>query len=541
MVLGQCLRSFTFCLLLFFFLDCLCSVAALTPRQKQPTSSEDTFPAFWERLAREKLKRSSQFFPAPRARAKNVILFLGDGMGIPTISAGRFFKAEMEGRLSEANPILDFEDWPFHTMCRTYDLQTTVTDSGGSATAYLGGTKTGTGIIGLTGAVRPKSCRRYAPEERVESVLEAAMEAGMATGIVTTSRVTHASPAGAFAHTASRNWESDRQIAKDCFGVSEPPMDISRQLVEENLNINVVLGGGYRTFLPREGKGERIDGRNLAEEWLANQMNRGRRAKLITDATRFLLTDFSEVDYLLGLLNPSHLSFDADRGKAEPSLANLTTTAIKILSRQPKGFFLFVEGARIDHAHHANLGKKALLDLLAFEEAIRVGTKMVNLKETLVIVTADHSHSMLFGGQPDRKRSLLELNTELDRHILDGKGMLPLMYTSGPAGAVNTTRLNLSALSNPTLHGTNFQQPTFIPLPWATHGGEDVGVYATGVFSYLFHSTVDNTFIGQSMKYALCLRPFEMEPHCPACGFTPSLLILVVSFMFSRFMLFQWC
>ncbi|CDS39968.1 intestinal type alkaline phosphatase [Echinococcus multilocularis] len=281
-------------------------------------------------------------------------------MDIPTISAGRFFKAEIEGRLSKANPILDLEDWPIHTMCRTYDLQTTITDSGGSATAYLGGTKTGTGIIGLTGAVRPKSCRRYEPEERVESVLEAAMEAGMATGIVTTSRVTHASPAGAFAHTASRNWESDR---------------------------------------------------------------------------------------------------------------------------------------------------KALSDLQAFEEAIRVGTQMVNLKETLVIVTADHSHSMLLGGQPNRKRSLLELNTELDRHVLDGKGMLPLMYTSGPAGAVNTTRLNLSALSNATLHDTNFQQPTFIPLPWATHGGEDVGFYATGVFSYLFHSTADNTFIGQSIKFALCLRP----------------------------------
>ncbi|KAL5963192.1 Alkaline phosphatase tissue-nonspecific isozyme [Taenia solium] len=521
MVLKHCLGSLPLYLLLFSLLDHLCTSAVLALTQKEPENNEVIAPSFWKRLARERLKRTNQIFSAPRTRAKNVILFLGDGMGIPTISAGRFFKAEVEGRLDEASPLLNFENWPFHTMCRTYDLQTTVTDSASSATAYLGGTKTLTGVIGLTGAVGFRSCRKHTPEEKVESVLEAAMEAGMATGIVTTSRVTHASPAGAYAHTASRQWESDRQLVNDCPGIPELPMDIARQLVEENLNINVVLGGGSRTFFPVGERGERLDGRNLAKEWLANQTSRGRCAKLITDASQFMLTDFSKVDYLFGLLGSSHLPFDADRGENEPSLANLTTVAIKVLSRHPKGFFLFVEGARIDHAHHNNFGKKALLDLLALEEAVRAGTQMVNLEETLVIVTADHSHSFML--------------------ILDGKGMLPLVYSSGPAGTVNTTRLNLTALSNATLHDIEFQQPAFVPLPWATHGGEDVGVYATGVFSYLFHSTVDNTFVGQAMKYALCLRPFEMEPHCPACGFAPNLLTLAFSFLFSQPMLFQGC
>ncbi|VDK32922.1 unnamed protein product [Taenia asiatica] len=527
MVLKHCLGSLPLYLLLFPLLDHLCTSAVLALTQKEPENSEVIAPSFWERLAKERLKRTNQIFSAPRTRAKNVILFLGDGMGIPTISAGRFFKAEVEGRLDEANPLLNFEDWPFHTMCRTYDLQTTVTDSASSATAYLGGTKTLTGVIGLTGAVGFRSCRKHTPEEKVESVLEAAMEAGMATGIVTTSRVTHASPAGAYAHTASRQWESDRQ------------------LVEENLNINVVLGGGSRTFFPVGERGERLDGRNLAKEWLANQTSRGRCAKLITDASQFMLTDFSKVDYLLGLLGSSHLPFDADRGRNEPSLANLTTVAIKVLFRHPKGFFLFVEGARIDHAHHSNSGKKALLDLLAFEDAVRAGTQMVNLEETLVIVTADHSHSfMLVGGQPDRKRSLLDVNTELAPFVSTSIRLKAITTSSShPAfsGAVNTTRLNLTALSNATLHDIEFQQPAFVPLPWATHGGEDVGVYATGVFSYLFHSTVDNTFVGQAMKYALCLRPFEMEPHCPACGFTPNLLMLAFSFLFSQPMLFQGC
>ncbi|VDM17102.1 unnamed protein product [Hydatigera taeniaeformis] len=579
MVLGRCLSKFILHLLLFFVLNHLCTSAVLSPRRKEAEDKEDISPAFWERLARERLKRSNKIFSSPHTPAKNVILFLGDGMGMPTISAGRFFKVEVEDRWDEANPILAFENWPFHTMCRTYDLRTTVTDSASSATAYLGGTKTNTGVIGLTGAVSPKSCRKHKVGERVESVLEAAVEAGMATGIVTTSRVTHASPAGAFAHTASRHWESDRQLMKDCPGVPELPMDIAQQLVEGNPSINVVLGGGSRAFFPSGSRGDRLDGRNLANEWLASQTSRGRRAKLITDASQFLLTDFSEVDYLLGelrifevcwrmvavmecyeppqgclrtlnqysqtvlgLLNSSHLPYDSERRKNEPSLANLTTTAISILSRQPKGFFLFVEGARIDHAHHSNFGKKALLDLLAFENAIQTAIQMVNLEETLVIVTADHSHSfMLVGGRPDRRRSLLTENIELAKYILDGKGMLPLMYSSGPAGAVNTTRLNLTSLSNTTLHDIRFQQPAFIPLPWATHGGEDVGIYATGTFSFLFHSTVDNTFVGQAMKYALCLRPFEMEPHCLACWLAPSLFTLTVALLLSQAVSFQGC
>lgn len=139
MVLKHYPSSLPLYLLLFSLLGHPCTSAVLALRQKEPENNEVIAPAFWERLARERLKRSNQIFPAPQTRAKNVILFLGDGMGIPTISAGRFFKAEVESRLGEANPILNFEDWPFHTMCRTYDLQATVTDSASSATAYLGG------------------------------------------------------------------------------------------------------------------------------------------------------------------------------------------------------------------------------------------------------------------------------------------------------------------------------------------------------------------------------------------------------------------
>ena len=112
--------------------------------------------------------------------------------------------------------------------------------------------------------------------------------------------------------------------------------------------------------------------------------------------------------------------------------------------------------------------------------------------------------------------------------------MLPVVYANGLAGEVKGTRKNITALNISLLHSLDFQTPAYVPMPWSTHGGEDVSVYATGAFSHLFHSTVDNTFVAQSMKYALCLHPFEAEPHCSACRFLPTFLPLIVSLLISR-------
>ncbi|VUZ52732.1 unnamed protein product [Hymenolepis diminuta] len=335
----------------------LSSTNAISEKDKAPANKQEILPSFWERLARERIQRTNTYYLKPTKPAKNVILFLGDGMGAPTISAGRFFKAEMEGRIGAANPMMDFEDWPFHTLCRTYDLHTEVTDSASSATAYLGGTKTTTGILGLTGDVKPKDCRVYKEEEKIDSVLKAAIRAGKGTGLVTTSRITHASPAGAFAHIAFRDWECDTDVAHDCGTKGNVPKDIARQLLEDNPDINVIIGGGSSMFYPTEANGQRSDGRYVADEWLQHMQSLGRNAKLVNDSHEFMKTNFTGVDYLLGLLAPSHMPYDADRDPHEASIANMTRVAIEILSRQPNGFFLFVEGARIDHAHHENLGK----------------------------------------------------------------------------------------------------------------------------------------------------------------------------------------
>lgn len=105
----------------------------------EPANPREAEPKFWETSARKRFLKTSKLIGLPKNPAKNVILFLGDGMGIPTVSAARFFKTEVEGNLGAVTPQLDFEDWPFHTLARTYDLNTVVTDSASSATAYLAG------------------------------------------------------------------------------------------------------------------------------------------------------------------------------------------------------------------------------------------------------------------------------------------------------------------------------------------------------------------------------------------------------------------
>nr|CUU00216.1 hypothetical transcript [Hymenolepis microstoma] len=193
-----------------FILLTLSFHSARSQKDKKPANSQEIEPSFWVDQARKRLQKTKDHLGLPGKPAKNVILFLGDGMGISTVSASRFYKTEVEGRLGSVTPELEFEGWPFHTLVRTYDLNSVVTDSASSATAYLGGTKTTTGIIGLTGFVKPKECREYKEDEKVESVLKAAIRTKRATGIVTSTRITHASPAGAYSHAASRYWESDK-------------------------------------------------------------------------------------------------------------------------------------------------------------------------------------------------------------------------------------------------------------------------------------------------------------------------------------------
>lgn len=286
-------------------------------------------------------------------------------------------------------------------------------DSASTATAYLCGVKANYATIGVTANVELDNCRASMnSKNRVYSIAKWAQDAGKRTGVVTTARVTHASPAGVYAHVANREWESDFNVRNS----SQDPArcdDIARQLVfgETGRNLNVILGGGRSKFLPfdvrdEEGDfGERLDDVNLIDEWLNQKKNK--RAAYVWNR-RQLLQDTRDLDYLLGLFESSHCEYNLERDEeTEPTLAEMTEAAIKILKEGNNGYFLFVEGGRIDHAHHATLAQKSLDETLQFSEAVRKAVQLTSRRDTLIVVTSDHSHTMSFSGYAQRGNNIL--------------------------------------------------------------------------------------------------------------------------------------
>ncbi|CAG7721878.1 unnamed protein product, partial [Allacma fusca] len=184
--------------------------------------------------------------------AKNTIFFLGDGMSLPTVTASRIFKGQLEGSHFGEEGTLFFETFPHVGVSKTFCSDSQVADSACSATAYLSGTKANIATIGVKPTVSFRDCKNMMNvSHQVESVLAWAQAAGKSTGVITTTRVTHASPAGTYAHIADRDWENDA-VVKASGADPEFCDDIAEQLVLHNpgRKINVILGGGRREFMP---------------------------------------------------------------------------------------------------------------------------------------------------------------------------------------------------------------------------------------------------------------------------------------------------
>lgn len=151
----------------------------------------------------------------------------------------------------------------------------------------------------------------------------------------------------------------------------------------------------------------RSDGRNLPKEWLHNRNN----AKYVTNNKELKSIDYNNVDYVMGLFANNHMSYNSLRNResdGEPSITDMTIAAIKILNNKSNknGFVLMVEGGKIDQAHHQNLAKMALEEFVEFENAIEEAVKMSG-EDTLIIVTSDHGHSMVFNGHAERGNDIL--------------------------------------------------------------------------------------------------------------------------------------
>ena len=416
--------------------------------------------------------------PAP---PRGVILFLGDGMGVSTVTAARIFAGQLAGGTGEEHS-LSFEGFPHVALVKTYNVDMQVPDSAGTMTAIVTGEKTRAGVLSVSADVARGDCAASLAQP-LTTLLERAEEAGFATGLVSTATITHATPAATYAHVPERNWEDDSALPEQA--VAEGCRDIAHQLAEFDVGdgIEVALGGGRGHFLPAgepdpeypDQSGFRKDGRNLVTEWLA-----GEGRAYAWNRQQLMALDAAPAQRILGLFEPSHMQFEADRSQdAEPSLADMTEFALKRLMGQPgPGYFLMVEGARIDHAHHFSNAYRALRDTLALDAAVARAQALTDSANTLMLVTADHSHTFTMGGYPRRGNPILgKVETTPGKASLDERGLpyTTLGYANGPGW-----RAQMPDLSEVDTEAADYQQAAAYPLAIETHSGEDVAAYAQG-------------------------------------------------------------
>lgn len=265
---------------------------------------------------------------------QNVILFIGDGMGVAHLFAG----------LTANKGNLFIQNCKYIGFAKTASSDRYVTDSAAGATAISTGTKTYNGAIGVGPDKNP-----------IKTILEEASEKGKATGLVSTSSITHATPASFIAHQPSRSQEED--IATDFL----------------KTDIDVFIGGGYDFFAKRE------DGRNLVNELVRKGYTVERELSKI---------EAYDGKKLAGLTAPKGNPRVADRGLMLPVS---TQTAINVLQKNKNGFFLMVEGSFIDSGGHGNNTVQVVEEVLDLDKAVGKALDFAAKDgNTLVIVTADH-------------------------------------------------------------------------------------------------------------------------------------------------------
>ncbi|MEG3766867.1 alkaline phosphatase, partial [Alteromonas sp. 14N.309.X.WAT.G.H12] len=416
----------------------------------------DILPAYqsdsaWFTDAQNKIEEKLHI--ANNFKAKNVILFVGDGMGISTLTASRIRKGQLAGELGEEG-YLAWERFPNTALVKTYNVDAQTPDSAGTMTAMMSGLKTDVGVVGVDADIERGECATVAGNE-VITALELAEIKGLATGIVSTARLTHATPAATYSKSADRNWEDISDMPEEA--VTAGCVDIADQLVHfEALvearytgvdvdGIDVAMGGGRRHFLPNDAtynsadavseiEGDRTDSRDLIAEW----QDIYSEGQYVFDQAGFDAIDADTTTRLFGLFNESHMQYEADRANdvaGEPSITEMTTKAIDILDNNEKGYFLMVESGRIDHAHHAGNASGALSETLAFEAAVQAAIDATDESDTLILVTADHGHVFTIAGYPKRGNPILgkvvNVGAEEPAEAADGMPYTTVGYMNG--------------------------------------------------------------------------------------------------------------
>ncbi len=440
--------------------------------------------------------------------AKNIIFFLGDGMGPSTVTASRIYKYGEDGSLN-------MDKLERTARIKTFSNDAQTTDSAPSMSAYMTGVKMNNEVISMSpetiatppskdanGNLGVNNCAATGNGVVVPTLLELAKAKGKATGSITTTELTHATPAATFSHICNRNaqYAIAAQIVPGGAGYNPALGD----------GVDVLMGGGRNHFTPFDAttnKAGRIDARNLLTELTTKGYT--------VATTKTEMTAAPTNKKLIGLYSSkSHLEYELDRtatppfgeGANQPSLAEMTTKAMDILSQNPNGYFLMVEGGRIDHALHGTNAKRALVDTIAFDDAIKTALDKAKLTDpslanTLIVVTADHDHTLAFNGYGKRGNPILDINREYKTgqpsKDADGNTYTTLVFGNGP------NRPNLRAnLDSITVLADDYLQESGVRLTSETHGGGDVKLLATGAGAKIFKGTLDNTKVFGLLKTA---------------------------------------
>ena len=499
-----------------------------------PQSQKDSS---WYSAAQTKLTTKTAQAQATQAtKAKNVILFVGDGMGISTLTAARILQGQRNNQSGEEG-YLSFEEFPYSAQVKTYNVDAQTPDSAGTMTAIISGVKTDVGVIGVDEDIERGVCSTVAGNELITAT-ELAEIKGLSTGIISTARITHATPAATYAKSADRNWEDVSDMPEDA--VTGGCEDIASQLVnfEKNLEarfvgtdvdgLDFVMGGGRRHFLPKDEtanstdavsaiEGDRTDERNLVTEWQTQYPD----ATYVMDQTGFdaIADDATKV---FGLFNESHMQYEADRANdvaGEPSLTDMTTKAIEVLGKNDNGFFLTVESGRIDHAHHAGNAYNALNDTIEFAKAVQAAVDNTNPEETLILVTADHSHVFTIAGYPKRGNPILgqvvAVGATTPSLAADDMPYTTVGYANGlgfrnlgdetDADASYTSaavagRVELNGVDTTT---PGFHQEATVPMGSETHAGEDISLHAKGPGAQLAQGVIEQNVVFHLINQAL--------------------------------------
>ncbi|KAJ7424358.1 hypothetical protein BTVI_06820 [Pitangus sulphuratus] len=377
-------------LLLLLVLAQLCSASLVPEREKDPE--------YWRRQAQETLRNALRLQRLNQNVAKNLILFLGDGMGVSTVTAARILKGQLQHRQGEES-LLEMEKFPYVALAK------------------------------------------------------------------------------------------------------------------------VIMGGGRKYMFPKNAsdveypheekhRGTRLDRRNLVQAWQEAKPP-GKVAKYVWHRRELLALNLSRVDFLLGLFEPGDMVYELDRNnETDPSLSEMVAVAIRMLQKNPRGFFLLGKA------------KQALHEAVELDRAIGLATRLTSARDTLSVVTADHSHVFTFGGYTPRGNpifGLAPMQSDVDR-----KPFTSILYGNGPGyKIVAGERENVSAVD---FAHADYQAQSAVPLRQETHGGEDVAVFAQGPMAHLLHGVHEQNYIPHAMAYAACIG--SNRAHCNA-GARPAAPLLL--------------